>query len=125
MTLTSALPVSVKVVPVESQVLVVLKGPLSGLRVRATDGSVVMVTVEPDCSPTMKLLVPTVIDSMLALDPETLRLNPATFITVLVVSVTSLKAAKATIGDIDPIAIPYIAVTIINLDIFFIDIVVN
>ncbi|MEK7081425.1 MAG: hypothetical protein AAB888_00500, partial [Patescibacteria group bacterium] len=78
----------------EPQVPDEVKAPLLGLTVKVLRSDEVMLILEPDCRTTSKLLAPTTIDSTVALDPDIFRLVDATLITVSVVSVTSLNAAK-------------------------------
>lgn len=61
--------------------------------------------LEPDCIVTLKFVAFTVIDSIVALEPDTLSVMPFTLKTVLVVSVTSLYAAKAMAGANSPNAV--------------------
>ena len=57
------------------------------------------VKVEPVCSVTVKSVALTVIDSISALEPETVKLVLSMVITASVVNVTSSKAAKTKRGD--------------------------
>jgi hypothetical protein len=63
-------------------------------------------SVEPDKSVTLKFAAFTVIDSIAALEPETLSVMPFTLKTVSVVSVTSLYAANANAGASSATRIP-------------------
>ncbi len=61
---------------------------------------------EPDCIVTLKSVALTVIDSMVALVPETFSVMLFTLRTVSVVSVTSLNAASAAVGARSATSIP-------------------
>ena len=72
--------------------------PVFALAERRFKSGAVTSNVEPERSVMLKSVALTVIDSIVALEPETLRVMPFTLMTASVVRVTSSAAASARVG---------------------------